>query len=57
MSDNEKKILARLAPLLKKACEEGLWFNCKYHFNYLWLSPDELEDANSKGKFLWEADN
>lgn len=50
-----KVVRAQLAPLFEKARKECLWFYCSYQ--QMWLSPNELEKANAKGRLLWGAVN
>ena len=50
------EIKRELEPLFKKARESGyLWFYTSYQD--LWFSPDELEQAQAEGRFLWGASN
>jgi hypothetical protein len=44
-----------LEPMFKEARERGFWFYTSYHD--LWFSPDELEQAQSEGRFMWGAVN
>lgn len=37
--------------MFEEARANGLWFFSSYQ--RLWLSPDELEKANQKGRFRW----
>jgi hypothetical protein len=50
-----KHISDSLAPLFKEARETGKWFWCPYQ--NLWFSPDQLEAAQSDGRFRWGAIN
>lgn len=54
MSEREKT-LAELKPLIQRARDEGKWLWCRYQD--LWFSPDQLEAANEKGRFIWGAAN
>ena len=54
MTEHEK-IVNGLKPLFEKAKKEGLWFNC--HYQDLWFSPEELEERQAKGEFMWGAVN
>lgn len=37
--------------MFEEARANGLWFFSSYQ--KLWFSPDELEEANCKGRFRW----
>lgn len=49
--DEKAEILRQLQPLFEQARREGKWFHTFYQD--IWLSPDELEAAHKKGRFLW----
>jgi len=45
----------QLLELTAKARAEGKWLFCAYQ--HLWMSPDQLDEANRKGRFLWSPVN
>jgi len=53
---NEKEQITQgLAPLFSEARQKGLWFFSPYQ--QLWFSPQQLQNQQAKGKFLWGAVN
>lgn len=40
-----------LRKLIRRAIDNRKWLFCQYQS--LWLSPDELAEANARGRFLW----
>lgn len=46
---------SHLSELIESARQQDLWLHCNYQD--LWFSPDELEEQNIKGKFLWSVEN
>lgn len=43
--------LPDLAPMFAEARARGLWFFANYQ--NIWLSPDELRDAQANGRYRW----
>jgi len=48
-------VKAELEALCAQARAEKKWLFCSYQ--EIWFSPDELQEQNAKGKFLWGAKN
>lgn len=44
-------IAAELRKLTAQARAEGKWLWCNYQD--IWFSPDQLDEQNRNGKFLW----
>lgn len=53
--DDKDLILRDLEPLFERAEKEGLWFYSNYQD--FWLSPQELKEYQSEGRFVWGAVN
>lgn len=54
-TERTEMILKELEPLFKRARVEGLWFWTSYQD--LWFSPDDLEERQREGRFIWGAVN
>lgn len=46
---------AEMTAMFEEARAKGLWFFC--HYQWLWWTPDELEDQQRRGNFRWGPKN
>lgn len=51
----DQVILKDLQPMFAEAYEKGLWFYSTYQD--MWFSPDELDEAQAEGRFIWGPSN
>jgi len=55
MDERDVVIIKSLQPLFQEARMHGMWFHQRYC--NLWFTPDELEQKQANGKFIWGPPN
>lgn len=50
-----REVIMSMAPLFKAAKDGGKWF--RSHYQGIIFTPEELEDAQAHGRYLWGAKN